>query len=152
MLSIQWLGGRCEYYFMLPPDQNINIVCLQMKRTINYWEDFMNRYLAASILPLALVSNLSYAAVKAEAHAHRKATAHHAAAVTKVNINTANATQLATLKGIGDKRAQAIVAYRKAHGPFADVNGLSAVKGIGEKKVIAIQKQGLAYISDYSKS
>jgi DNA uptake protein ComE-like DNA-binding protein len=44
------------------------------------------------------------------------------------------------------------VEYRKAHGPFADVNALSSVKGIGEKKVIAIQKQGLAYIADYSKS
>lgn len=108
----------------------------------------MNKYLAASLLPLALVSHMSYASIKAEMHHHRKAAAQHAAVVSKVNINTANATQLANLKGIGAKRAQAIVDYRKAHGPFADVKALGSVKGIGEKKVIAIQKQGLAYTTN----
>jgi|GEM_PF-900227 len=105
----------------------------------------MNKYIAASILPLALIGNLSYATIKSESHAHRKASLSHSAAVAKVNINTANSHQLAGLKGIGEHRAQAIVTYRKAHGPFADVKSLSAVKGIGEKKVIAIEKQGLAY-------
>jgi competence protein ComEA len=105
----------------------------------------MNKYLAASVLPLALIGSLSYASVKAEAHTHRKASLQHVSAVTKVNINTANATQLSNLKGIGTKRAQAIVTYRKAHGPFSNVKALSAVKGIGDKKVIAIQKQGFAY-------
>ena len=105
----------------------------------------MNRYLAATVLPLALISSLSYASVKSEAHTQRKAALQHEVAVEKVNINTANAQQLSTLKGVGAKRADAIISYRNEHGPFADVNALSAVKGMGSKKIIAIQKQGLAY-------
>jgi len=50
-----------------------------------------------------------------------------------VNINTAAAEMLALeLKGIGVKRAQAIVAYREANGPFSDVDQLQEIKGIGE--------------------
>lgn len=50
-----------------------------------------------------------------------------------VNINTADAQSLAdNITGVGLKRAQAIVAYREAHGPFASVDALTQVKGIGE--------------------
>lgn len=53
-----------------------------------------------------------------------------------VNINTANAQTLATqLKGIGLKKAEAIVAYRETFGAFKSVDELAAVKGIGEKTV-----------------
>lgn len=53
---------------------------------------------------------------------------------TRVNINTASAEQLATnLKGIGMKKAQAIIEYRKEFGDFKSINELTAVKGIGEK-------------------
>lgn len=49
-----------------------------------------------------------------------------------VNINTADATTLAReLKGIGAKRAQAIVEYRQKHGPFKSADELTLVKGIG---------------------
>lgn len=52
----------------------------------------------------------------------------------RVNINTASAEQLASnLKGVGLKKAQAIVEYRKAFGDFKSVNELTAVKGIGDK-------------------
>jgi competence protein ComEA len=52
---------------------------------------------------------------------------------TSVNINTASAEVLATvLNGVGEKRAQAIVEYREAHGPFADKKDLLKVKGIGD--------------------
>ena len=51
----------------------------------------------------------------------------------QVNINTANAELLAkTLKGIGLKKAQAIIAYRESYGPFHDIYELEAVKGIGK--------------------
>ena len=50
-----------------------------------------------------------------------------------VNINTADAATLsASLKGVGDSKAQAIVAYRESYGPFKAVEELTAVKGIGE--------------------
>lgn len=49
-----------------------------------------------------------------------------------ININTADAQTLTQLTGIGEKKAQAIVAYRDANGAFKAVEELTAVKGIGE--------------------
>ena len=49
-----------------------------------------------------------------------------------VNINTADATMLEMLPGIGATKAAAIVAYRDENGPFATVEALGMVKGIGE--------------------
>ena len=55
-----------------------------------------------------------------------------AASAGPVNINTADAATLAReLKGIGLKRAQAIVDYRAKHGPFKSADELGLVKGIG---------------------
>ncbi|MDN2654953.1 helix-hairpin-helix domain-containing protein [Cobetia sp. 14N.309.X.WAT.E.A4] len=48
----------------------------------------------------------------------------------EMNINTATPEQLTQLKGIGDKKAQAIVAWRKANGPFTSIDQLAEVKGI----------------------
>lgn len=48
----------------------------------------------------------------------------------ELNINTANLEQLVQLKGIGDKKAAAIVAWREANGPFTSVEQLADVKGI----------------------
>ena len=51
-----------------------------------------------------------------------------------VNINTADAKTLAeNIKGIGPKKAQAIVVYRRDNGPFKSLHDLIKVKGIGEK-------------------
>jgi len=50
-----------------------------------------------------------------------------------VNINTADAAQLALLPHVGEKAAQRILDYRKAHGPFAKTTDLMEVKGFGEK-------------------
>ncbi len=51
-----------------------------------------------------------------------------------VNINTANVEQLAeNLKGIGPKKAQAIIDYREQNGPFFSADELINVKGIGPK-------------------
>ena len=50
-----------------------------------------------------------------------------------VNLNTATQAQLETLPGIGAVKAQAILAWRAAHGGFANVNQLLEIKGIGEK-------------------
>ncbi|ATX81437.1 competence protein ComEA [Mariprofundus ferrinatatus] len=56
-----------------------------------------------------------------------------------VNLNTANVEQLTAVKGIGEKTAAAIVAYRDEHGAFAKVDDLLNVKGIGEKKLATIR-------------
>jgi competence protein ComEA len=57
----------------------------------------------------------------------------------KVNINTADATALETLDGIGPALAQRILAYRKAHGSFSTVGDLQYVTGIGDKKFAALK-------------
>lgn len=56
--------------------------------------------------------------------------------VKPVNINTADAPALAEgLKGVGLAKAEAIIAYRKANGPFKSAEQLAEVKGIGDKLV-----------------
>ncbi|MEJ2058864.1 MAG: helix-hairpin-helix domain-containing protein [Gammaproteobacteria bacterium] len=53
-----------------------------------------------------------------------------------VDINHADAGTLAKeLKGVGTSKAEAIVAYRKQHGPFKSAEDLSYVKGIGSKTI-----------------
>ena len=49
-----------------------------------------------------------------------------------VDINTASKLELITLKGIGDKKADAIIKYRKGN-CFKTVGVLTKVKGIGNK-------------------
>ena len=54
----------------------------------------------------------------------------------KININTANAEQIASaMSGIGKSKAQAIVEYRASHGEFKSINSLENVDGIGEKTI-----------------
>ena len=53
-----------------------------------------------------------------------------------VDINSADAKELAEgLDGVGMSKAEAIVAYREEHGPFASADDLAKVKGIGERTV-----------------
>ncbi len=51
---------------------------------------------------------------------------------SQVNINTASATELETLPGVGEVIAQRIVDYRTQNGPFASVDDLLDVSGIGD--------------------
>jgi competence protein ComEA len=50
-----------------------------------------------------------------------------------VNINTADAAQLALLPRVGAKAAERIIEYRTEHGPFKKAADLMQVKGIGAK-------------------
>ncbi|MBE0469472.1 MAG: helix-hairpin-helix domain-containing protein [Methyloprofundus sp.] len=65
-----------------------------------------------------------------------------------VDINKASAQEISeSLDGVGLKKAEAIVAYRTANGPFASIDDLANVKGIGEKTV-AKNKDNLQISSD----
>jgi competence ComEA-like helix-hairpin-helix protein len=66
----------------------------------------------------------------------KPATASHAINGQQVDINRADVTTLAaSLNGIGEKKAQAIVDYREQHGPFKQIEDLAQVKGIGPKTI-----------------
>ena len=58
-----------------------------------------------------------------------------------ININTATLEELQTIKGIGKKKAEAILQYRKEHGAFRTNEDLLQVKGIGKKALEAIESQ-----------
>lgn len=59
-------------------------------------------------------------------------------AAQPVNVNTADAATLAAnLKGVGQNKAEAIVAYREQNGAFKSADDLAKVKGIGDKTVEA---------------
>lgn len=51
-----------------------------------------------------------------------------------VNINTAGATELETLPGVGPVIAQNIIDHRQANGPFGSVDEILEVSGIGPAK------------------
>ncbi len=58
------------------------------------------------------------------------------ATAAAVNINKADAATLAaTLNGVGMARAEDIIRYREAFGPFTTVDQLAEVKGIGTATV-----------------
>ncbi len=58
-----------------------------------------------------------------------------------VNVNTASASDLAaSLPGIGETKAKAIVDYRKKHGKFKSAKDLEKVTGLGEKSVSLMKK------------
>ena len=53
-----------------------------------------------------------------------------------VDINTADAQTISEeLDGVGLTKAEAIVEYRRKHGPFKSADDLSLVKGIGDRTV-----------------
>lgn len=60
---------------------------------------------------------------------------------TLVNINTADEAALTAVKGIGQSKAKAIIAYREKNGPFKTVDELTKVKGIKEKSLNTFKAQ-----------
>jgi competence protein ComEA len=66
----------------------------------------------------------------------------------KVNINTADTKELTTLRGIGESRANDIIAYREKHGLFSDIEEIMQVPGIKDgafqkiKDDITVQESG----------
>ena len=57
----------------------------------------------------------------------------------KVDLNTADESQLTTLPGIGISKAQAIIAYREENGPFSVIEDVMKVQGIKESVYAKIQ-------------
>ncbi|NWB95185.1 ComEA family DNA-binding protein [Pseudomonas gingeri] len=96
------------------------------------------RFLSALAFALLLgATGVVNAAPTAPAKTDSSAPASSPAAATakpgKLNLNTADVQTIQSeLSGIGEAKAQAIVAYREANGPFSSVDELLEVKGIGK--------------------
>ena len=84
-------------------------------RKLKYWVSIV----VVSILVLISFSNLLTASPQ------------------KININTASADELMNLKGIGEKKAKAIIEFRKTNGRFQNPEDLIKVPGIGPKTMEA---------------
>ena len=69
------------------------------------------------------------------------ATSKEATKEGKVNINTATVEELKTLKGVGEKKAEAIIEYRKKNGSFQTKEDLMKVRGIGKKLFESFQER-----------
>lgn len=52
-----------------------------------------------------------------------------------VNINSADKETLMTIKGLGERRAEAIIQYRKENGPFTNIDQLAEIRGIGQSLI-----------------
>lgn len=50
----------------------------------------------------------------------------------RINLNTADVSQLSTLTGVGEFKALAIIAYREENGPFTSIEDIMNVPGIKE--------------------
>jgi len=59
-----------------------------------------------------------------------------------IDVNTATKEDFMKIKGIGAKKAQRIINYRKEHGKFKSVDELVNVKGISKRLVEIIKKEG----------
>jgi len=92
----------------------------------------MNRKTLTAALLLGCLPLLSQPLLAADKPAAKPATTVTSAKEAgKINLNTASADELAALKGVGEKKAQAIVDYREKQGKFTSVDQLEEVSGIG---------------------
>ena len=59
----------------------------------------------------------------------------------RININTAGVEELTTLKGVGESRAKAIIAFREEHGSFENPEDIMQIAGIKEGIYAKIKDQ-----------
>lgn len=66
----------------------------------------------------------------AQSEDFKESTAFSQTNTQKVNINTASREELMTLSGIGQSKADSIIAYRQANGPFENIEEIKQIEGI----------------------
>ena len=99
----------------------------------------MCRMLLAAIVSVG-VATASLAAAPAQSNGSSRAAAKPAVA-GPININTAPASDLETLPGIGARTAERIIEYRQKNGPFKKIEELMNVPGVGEKNFLKLRTQ-----------
>ncbi|NQY53949.1 MAG: helix-hairpin-helix domain-containing protein [Campylobacteraceae bacterium] len=58
--------------------------------------------------------------------------------LASINVNTANKNELMTIKGIGEKKAELLILFRKSN-KINNLNDLSKIKGFGPKLISNIK-------------
>ena len=93
----------------------------------------MKATMFAAVLSLFVVS-LSTQAIALDAKNNAPPVSEQA--LKKINLNKATAQELTgSFKGVGQKRAEAIVSYRETHGVFKSIEELAQVRGLGKSFV-----------------
>lgn len=62
-------------------------------------------------------------------------------AVTKLNVNSASVEQLVKIKGLGPKKAKAIIQYIQQNGALVSLDELLEIRGIGQKLLGKLKTQ-----------
>lgn len=92
----------------------------------------------------SLIIVLAVVAVSAPVFAVQETTSRQAtrpvvSETTPINLNTATATELEKLPGVGPATALRIVEFRTKNGAFKKVEDLMNVRGIGEKTFLTLK-------------
>src|SRR5205823_2903308 len=101
----------------------------------------MMRSFLVLVATACFVVSQPFAAHAGQSGTSARAASKTAGAAVTVNINTASATDLEALPGIGAKTAARIVEYRQKNGPFKKVEELMNVRGVGEKNFLKLKPQ-----------
>ena len=99
----------------------------------------MFRTMLSTVVLSCLLCAPPSAAIAAQSKSPARSAAPASTAI--VNLNTATATDLEGLPGIGAKTAARIVEYRQKNGPFKKVEELMNVRGVGEKNFLKLKPQ-----------
>nr|WP_298165957.1 ComEA family DNA-binding protein [uncultured Pseudomonas sp.] len=92
----------------------------------------LNARLCSLLFALFASVSLAVSAAEVSSKPSSQAEEVQVAAVAQIDLNSADvATLQRELLGVGQVKAEAIVAYREEHGKFASVDELLEVKGIG---------------------
>lgn len=100
----------------------------------------MLRTVLSIVVVSCLVCALPSHVVAAQSKSSANSAAKPASAAT-VNLNTASASDLEGLPGVGAKTAARIVEYRQKNGPFKKIEELMNVRGVGEKNFLKLKPQ-----------
>ena len=87
------------------------------------------------VLAFVVVAALAVAALPPAAAAPAAAPKSASVDARPVDINTAGATELQSVPGIGKSLAERILAFREKNGAFGSVDDLLKIQGIGEKSL-----------------
>ncbi|MCW8878075.1 MAG: helix-hairpin-helix domain-containing protein [Kangiellaceae bacterium] len=94
------------------------------------------------VFVLVALVGLSFNSMAVEAKVNAKANSAKVVKQQRINVNTAGAKEIASaLTGVGMKKAEAIVDYRRKHGKFNKIEELASVKGIGVATIAKNEKR-----------